>query len=61
MDNDISNCFKSMSINNKQCIICNNIFTAPYFYDNNDVLCIICSNNYNELMLEDNYDNIEII
>ena len=50
-----------MSINNKQCIICNNIFTAPYFYDNNDVLCIICSNNYNELMLEDNYDNIEII
>ena len=37
MDNNIIDSFKSMSINNKQCIICNNIFTAPYCYDNNDI------------------------
>lgn len=61
MKDDISTSFKNMSINNKHCIICNNIFTAPYFYDNNDVLCIICSNNYNEFMFEDNIDNIQII
>ena len=30
MDNNIIDSFKSMSINNKQCIICNNIFTLLF-------------------------------
>lgn len=58
---DINDSFKNMKINNKICIICNNIFTTSYNYDNNDVLCIICSNNYKEYMLDDNDDNTEII
>lgn len=60
MDN-INDSFKNMKINNKKCIICNNIFTTSYYYDNNDVLCYVCSNKYNEYMFEDNNDDIEII
>jgi len=57
----MTNCFKNMSVNDKECILCNNIFTVAYYYNNNDVLCLKCANNYNEFMFEDNNDNVKII
>ena len=60
MDN-INNSFKNMKINNNTCIICNNIFTSSYCYDNNDILCITCSNKYNEYIFEENNDEKEKI
>jgi hypothetical protein len=57
MDN-ITDSFANLSIQKKQCLICNKLYDSPYYYHINNVLCIICSNNYNEYLSENNNNNI---
>jgi|UniRef100_A0A6C0JNK1 hypothetical protein len=61
MENDLSNCFSKLSVNNKNCVICYNNYVVNFDYSNCDVLCIMCSNNYNQFMLEENNDYVDIL